>query len=69
MIGQLKPKMDETFYSTKGRITSPKNTDLQQELVKSFHDHETAGHPGKIGTYNAVQQHYWWPGLHTFVKN
>ena len=37
--------------------------DLQQEIVKSFHDHETAGHPGKIWTYNAVQQHYWWPGL------
>ena len=37
--------------------------------MKSFHDHETAGHPGEIGTYNAVQQHYWWPGLCTFVKN
>ena len=37
--------------------------------MKSFYDHETAGHPGKIGMYNAVQQHYWWPGLRTFVKN
>ena len=37
--------------------------------MKSFHDHETAVHPGEIGTYNAVQQHYWWPGLRTFVKN
>ena len=37
--------------------------------MKSFHDHETAGHPGEIGTYNAAQQHYWWPGLRTFVKN
>ena len=37
--------------------------------MKTFHDHETAGHPGEIGTYNAVQQHYWWPGLRTFVKN
>ena len=24
---------------------------------------------GEIGTYNAVHQHYWWPGLCTFVKN
>ena len=32
-----------------------------------FHDPETAGHPGEIATYNAVQQHYWWPGLKTFV--
>ena len=38
--------------------------DLRQEIVKSFHDHETAGHLGEIGTYNAaVQQYYWWPGL------
>ena len=43
--------------------------DLQREIVKLFHDHETAGHPGKIRTYNVVQQHYWWPGLRTFVKN
>ena len=43
--------------------------DLQQEIVKSFYDHEPAGHLGKIGTYNAVQQHYWWPELRTFVKN
>ena len=28
-----------------------------------FHDPETAGHPGEITTYNAVRQHYWWPGL------
>ena len=37
--------------------------------MKTFHDHETAGHPGKIVTYNAVRQHYWWLGLRTFVKN
>ena len=55
------------FY--KGKNYIPKNTDLRRELVKSFHDHETAGHPGEIGTYNAVRQHYWWPGLRTFVKN
>ena len=55
------------FY--KGKNYIPKNTDLQRELVKSFHDHETAGHPGEIRTYNAVRQHYWWPGLCIFVKN
>ena len=35
------------FY--KGKNYIPKNTDLRQELVKSFHDHETAGHSGKLG--------------------
>ena len=34
-----------------------------------FHDHETAGHPGELETYNLVKQYYWWPGLRTFVKN
>ena len=34
-----------------------------------FHDHETAGHPGELETYNAIRQHYWWPGLRTYVKN
>ena len=34
-----------------------------------FHDHETAGHPGELKTYNAIHQHYWWPGLRTYVKN
>jgi Integrase zinc binding domain/Integrase core domain len=37
--------------------------------LKLFHDHETAGHPGKLETYNSVKQHYWWPGLKIFVKN
>ena len=34
-----------------------------------FHDHETAGHPGELETYNAIRQHYWWPGMRTFIKN
>ena len=37
--------------------------------MKLYHDHETAGHPGKLETYNSVQQQYWWPGLRMFVKN
>ena len=55
------------FY--KGKNYIPKDTELRRDIVKNFHDHETAGHPGEIGTYNAVRQHYWWPGLRTFVKN
>ena len=55
------------FY--KGKNYIPRNEDLQRDIVRSFHDHETAGHPGEIGTYNAIQQYYWWPGLRTFVKS
>ena len=42
---------------------------MRKDILKDFHDHETAGHPGELETYNAVRQHYWWPGLHTFMKN
>ena len=31
----------------------PHNNNLRHDIVQSFHDHETAGHPGEIGTYNA----------------
>jgi RNase H-like domain found in reverse transcriptase/Integrase zinc binding domain len=55
------------FY--KGKNYIPKNMELRRDIVKTFHNHETAGHPGEMGTYNAVRQHYWWPGLRTFVKN
>jgi hypothetical protein len=55
------------FY--KGKNYIPRNIALRRELLQSFHDHETAGHPGELGTFNAIRQHYWWPGLRTFVKN
>jgi Integrase zinc binding domain/Chromo (CHRromatin Organisation MOdifier) domain len=34
-----------------------------------YHDHETAGHPGELETYNRIRQNYWWSGLWMFVKN
>ena len=34
------------FY--KGKNYIPRNTELQREIVHSFHDHETAGHPGEL---------------------
>jgi reverse transcriptase-like protein/integrase-like protein len=55
------------FY--KGKNYIPHDPILRQDIVKMFHDHETAGHPGELETFNAVRQHYWWPGLQTFVKN
>ena len=61
--------MGEIFFFYKGKNYIPKDTELQWDIVKTFHDHQTAGYPGEIGTYNTVQQHYWWPGLRTFVKN
>ena len=51
------------FY--KGKNYIPKDI----ALIRTFHDHGTAGHPRELETYNDVRQHYWWPGLRSFVKN
>ena len=55
------------FY--KGKNYIPRDQDLQRDIVKMFHDHEMAGHPGELETYNLVKTHYLWPGMHVFVKN
>jgi hypothetical protein len=53
----------------KGKNYILKDLELQRDIVKMYHDHETAGHPGELETYNEIRQNYWWPGLRTFVKN
>jgi hypothetical protein len=44
----------------------PINAELRR---KRYHDHPTAEHPGELQTFNAVKEHYWWPGLQVFIKN
>ena len=58
---------DIVFF--KGKNYIPRDDNLRRDITKMFHDHETAGHPGELETYNALRQHYWWPGLRTYVKN
>ena len=58
---------DVIFF--KGKNYIPRDDNLRWDITRLFHDHETAGHPGELETYNAIRQHYWWPGLRTYVKN
>ena len=37
--------------------------DLKLKIVSIFHDPPHAGHRGIQGTAQAIQRHYWWPGL------
>jgi len=60
---------DKKILFYKGKSYIPKDDELRRDIVKGYHDMETAGHPGELETYNAVKQYYWWPGLRTFVKN
>jgi Integrase zinc binding domain len=49
------------FFKEKNYI--PKDLELRQDIVKMYHNHETAGHPGELETYNGIRQNYWWPRL------
>ena len=53
----------------KGKNYIPWDDELRKDIVRTFHDNQTAGHPGELETYNSIRHHYWWPGLRTFVKN
>jgi transposase InsO family protein len=46
----------------------PRNNALRRELLRQYHDHETAGHPGAPTTYFLLSRDYWWPGITTYVK-
>ena len=55
------------FY--KGKNYNLNDSQLWHNIVQKYHDHLTARHPGELQTFNAVKEHYWWPGLRVFVKN
>ena len=46
------------FY--KGKNYIPQDQDLRRDIARIFHDHETAGHPGELETYNAIVEYYEW---------
>ena len=53
----------------KGKNYIPKDDELRRDITRMFHDHPMAGHPRELETYNAIRQHYWWPGMRIYVKN
>jgi transposase InsO family protein len=67
--GRLEKLDDRNVLFFKGKNYVPRDDELRRDILRMFHDHETAGHPGELETYNSVAEHYWWPGLWSFVKN
>src|SRR6204780_4517697 len=66
---RIEEKEGQRILFYKGRNYIPDDLTLRREIVQMFHDHETAGHPGEIETFNSIQTHYWWPGMRSFIKN
>ena len=56
-------------YAKEGRLVVPSGLVLRWELMAQFHNTLTAGHPGRDNTLTLVAQHYWWPGMNTWVGN
>jgi hypothetical protein len=49
------------FYQ--GRPVVPDEEELKKEILKQYHDHQLAGHPGIANTVVAVTREFWWPGV------
>ena len=50
------------------RVFLPDKENLRQNIVKLHHDHQTAGHPGYLQTWQLVTKEYWWLGMAQFIK-
>ena len=55
------------FYQGKNYI--PKDYDVWKKIISWYHNLLSTGHLGEIETLNAVKEHYWWPGMWTFINN
>ncbi|EJD32527.1 hypothetical protein AURDEDRAFT_77624, partial [Auricularia subglabra TFB-10046 SS5] len=52
----------------KGRVYVPRDSRLRERIVRAFHDTPVAGHPGRHGTRELIERHYWWPSITAFVR-
>ena len=43
--------------------------DTCKELLETYHDALTAGHPGVLKTLRAMCKDYWWLGVWQFVQD
>ena len=55
-------------YMKEWRLVVPSGLVLRRELMAQFHNLPMAGHPGRDNTLALVSQHYWWPGMTTWIE-
>jgi len=51
-----------------GRVYVPNNKELQEEILKGYHDPADIGHPGQHRMLELLTRTYWWPGIKEDVK-
>ena len=62
-------KDDEGWLRLNGRIYVPDVDDLRLRVLRSRHDHPTAGHWGQNKTQALILRDYAWPGLRLLVRD
>ena len=58
--------VDQKWFN-RGRLVVPDKEELKREILRHFHDHELAGHPGIANTIMAVTWEFWWPEIRQFT--
>jgi hypothetical protein len=48
-------------WFNQGRPVVPDEEELKRNILRQYHDHGTAGHPGISNTTVAVMREFWWP--------
>ena len=56
------------LYRGKVYIPQSKNDHLRRRIVHIHHDLPSAGHPGRMKTYELVSENYWWLSMLIFIK-
>lgn len=64
------PTSEAKHLLVRGKMYVPRTKDnaLRADAIRSQHEPPTAGHPGRTGTLQKVQSHYYWPTLYPDVK-
>ena len=55
-------------YTKEWRLAVLSGLVLRWELMAQFHNSLMAGHPGRDNMLALVSQHYWWPGMTTWIE-
>lgn len=60
--------LEDGLILYRGLIYVPNDLELRREVVRSCHDPEIHGHPGRYKTLEIVQRNFWWPGMSKLVQ-
>jgi hypothetical protein len=58
--------IDERYFY-RGQLVVPADEELRRKVLRQFHDHQLARHPGIANTIVAVTREFWWPDIRKFA--